>query len=97
MFAVFISKNVLTKHKEVYLSINGTKSVRLEKGAIKFKNYFKKIPVPFNVYADFECNINSAESYEGSLLKKISRSHSLQFCSQACLCWWWIYKANNCF
>ena len=36
----FISKNVLTKHKEVRLSINGGQSVRLEKGTIEFENYF---------------------------------------------------------
>ena len=48
----FSSKNVLTKHKEVCLSINGAKSGRLEKGAIEFKNYFKQIPVPSKIYAD---------------------------------------------
>ena len=37
----FGSKNVLTKHKNDYLSINGLQSVRLEKGTIEFKNYFK--------------------------------------------------------
>ena len=42
----FSSKNVLTEHKEVCLSINGTQSVRSGKGKIKFKNYFKQIPVP---------------------------------------------------
>ena len=49
----FSCKNVLTKHKEVCLSINGAQSVRLEKGTIEFKNYFKQIPVPFKIYADF--------------------------------------------
>ena len=73
----FSSKNVLTKHKEVCLSINGAQSVRLEKGTIKFKNYFKQIPVPFKTYADFECNLEGVESYEGSYTKKISRSRSL--------------------
>ena len=34
------------------------------------KNYFKQIPVPFKVYADFECNLKSVESYEGSYSKK---------------------------
>ena len=43
----FSSKNMLTKHKEVCLSINGAQSVRLEKGKIEFKNYFKQIPVSF--------------------------------------------------
>ena len=41
----FSSKNVLTNHKEVCLSINGAQFVRLEKGTIEFKNYFKHIPV----------------------------------------------------
>ena len=61
---------MLTKHKKVCLSINGVKSVRLEKGTIEFKNYFKQIPVPFKIYADFECNLKSVESYEGSYSKK---------------------------
>ena len=52
------------------LEINGTQSVRLEKGATGFKNYFKQIPVPFNIYADFECNLKSLECYEGSYSKK---------------------------
>ena len=63
------SKNVLTEHKEVSLSINGAQSLRLEKGTTEFKNYFKQIPVPFKVYADFECNLN-VESYEGFYSKK---------------------------
>ena len=63
-------KNVLTEHKEVCLSINGAQSVRLEKETIEFKNYFKQIPVPFKIYADFECNLKSVESYEGSYSKK---------------------------
>ena len=67
----FSSKNVLTEHKKVCLSINGAQSVRLEKGTIEFKNYFKQIPVPFKIYADFECNLKSVESYEGSYSKNI--------------------------
>ena len=66
----FRSKNVLTEHKEVCLSINGAQSVRFEKGMIEFKNYFKQIPVPFTFYAGFECDLDSVESYEGSYSKK---------------------------
>ena len=66
----FRSKKVLTEHKEVCLSINGPQSVRFQKGMIEFKNYFKQIPVPFTFYADFECNLDSVESYEGSYSKK---------------------------
>ena len=66
----FSSKNVLTEHKEVCLSINRAQSVRLEKRKIEFKNYFKQVPVPFKIYVDFECNLNSVESYESSYSKK---------------------------
>ena len=66
----FSSKNMLTEHKEVCLSISGAQSVRLEKGAIKFKNHFKQIPVLFKIYAYFECNLESAKSYEGSYSKE---------------------------
>ena len=62
----FSSKHVLTKHKEVCLSINGAQSRRLEKGTIEFKKYFKQILVPFKIHAGFECNLKSVESYEGS-------------------------------
>ena len=37
----FSSENVLIKHKEDCLSINGQQSKNLEKGTIEFKNYFK--------------------------------------------------------
>ena len=67
----FSNKNLLTENKEVCLSINSAQSVRLEKRAIEFKNYFKQISVPFKVYADFECNLKSVKSYEGSYSKSI--------------------------
>ena len=66
----FSSKNVLTEHKKVCLSINGAKSVRFENRTNEFKNYFKQIPVPFKVYAKFECNLKSVASYEASYSKK---------------------------
>ena len=73
----FSSKNVLIKHKKGCFSINGAQSVRLEKGTNEFKNYFKQIPVPFKIYADFESNLPSVEIYEGFYTKKIPRSQSL--------------------
>ena len=57
---------MLAKHKKDCLSINGLQPVRLEKGRIEFKNYFKQIPAPFKIYADFESNLESVEIYEGS-------------------------------
>ena len=68
---------MLIKHKEDCLSINGMQSVKVEKGTTEFKNYFKQLSVPFKIYAGFEWNLKSAEIYEGSNTKKISRSRSL--------------------
>ena len=73
----FSKENMLIKHKEDCLSINGEQSVQLEEGKIEFQNYFKQIPLPFKIYADFECNLELVESYEGTYTKKISGSHSL--------------------
>ena len=67
----FSSENVLIKHKEDCLSISGQPSVNLEKGTIEFKNYFKQLPVPFKIYADFECILKNAECYEGTYTKNI--------------------------
>ena len=66
----FSSENVLIKHKEACLSISGQESINLEKGTIEFKNYFKQLPVPFKIYADFECNLKNVECYEGIYTKK---------------------------
>ena len=63
-------KRVLTEYKKDCLSINGKQSVKLEEGTIEFENYFKQIPIPFKIYADFECNLKSVENYEGSYTKK---------------------------
>ena len=51
----FSSEKVLIEHKENCLIINGKQSVKLKSGSISFKNYFKQLPVPFKIYADFEC------------------------------------------
>ena len=66
----FSSKNVLTEHKKVSVSINGAQSVRLKKRTIEFENYFKEILVPFRIYAEFECSLKIVVSYEGSYDKK---------------------------
>ena len=46
-------------------------SVKVEEGKIEFENYFKQLPVPFKIYADFECNLKDVEIYEGSYTKNI--------------------------
>ena len=61
---------MLIKPKENCLNINGKQAVKLEKGTIKFKNYFKQIPVPFKIYAGFECNLKCVECDVDSYRKK---------------------------
>ena len=51
----FTTKEILNKHKEYCLSINGTQAVKYETGIIKFKNFDKLIPIPLKLYADSEC------------------------------------------
>ena len=42
--------------------INEKQNVKLEKGFISFKNYFRQLPVPFKIYADFECILKSVDN-----------------------------------
>ena len=51
----FSSESILERHKENFLVINGEQRVKLKKRFISFKNYSKKMRVPFKIYADFEC------------------------------------------
>ena len=64
VYSVLIVKKFLIKHKENSLIINGKQSVKVKSGSISFKNYFKQLPVPFKIYADFEC-----------ILKRVRGSH----------------------
>ena len=87
---------MLTEHKEILLRIIGAQSQRLEKGTIEFKNYFKQIPVPFKIYADFECNLKSVKSYEGSYPKKYQDHVPCSFAYKL-LCVDDEFQANSCF
>ena len=60
----FSSENVLVEHKENCSIINGKQNVKLKSGSISFRDYFKQLPVPFKIYADFEC-----------ILKRVMASH----------------------
>ena len=44
------------------LKITGKQTVKLRSGSIKFKNHFKRLSVPFKIYADFECNVKGVRS-----------------------------------
>ena len=70
----FSSKKIRAKYKEVRLSLTGVHSLRLEKGTIELKNYFKQIQVTFKIYVYFVCHLKSVESYEGSYSKVLLTS-----------------------
>ena len=51
----YTTKDLFEKHK-FYCGQNETVVVKMPtKNILKFKNYFKKLPIPFVIYADFEC------------------------------------------
>ena len=41
--------------------INDLQSVKLEKRFTEFKKFNKQIPVPFKIYADFECLLKGVD------------------------------------
>ena len=53
----FSSERILVEHEEICLKINGKQTVKLKRGFIELKNYFRQIPVPFNIYPEFECTL----------------------------------------
>ena len=55
----FTSENVLSDYQKDCLLINKGQNVKLEKGFISFKNFNRQIPVPFKIYAYFECILKS--------------------------------------
>ena len=62
----FSREKVLTRHKEVYLKINGRQTVKLKSPSIKFKNYHKQLAAPLKISLDFECNVEKVESSDKS-------------------------------
>ena len=58
----FSSEKILNEHKEDFLVINGKQNVKLEEGFISFKNYSRQIPIPFKMYADFECILKNIDN-----------------------------------
>ena len=53
----YTKEDLLEKHI-LYCGNNETTGVKMptkEKSSLKFKNYFKKLTLPFTIYADFEC------------------------------------------
>ena len=63
----------MIEHKENCLIINSKQSVKLKSDSISFENYFKQLPVPFKVYADFACllqGVKSSDKKNGAYTEK---------------------------
>ena len=62
-FTHFSKEELFQRHIQ-YCSSNEIVSVRMppKNSNLGFKNYFKKLPIPFVVYADFECFTKSIET-----------------------------------
>ena len=76
----FSSKKTLNEHRVDCLVTNGKQNVKVKTGTISFKNLFKQIPVPFKIYADFECilkkvDCNSDEFNSNSSYTKEYQGH----------------------
>ena len=81
----FSSEQVFTNNKEICLQVNGTQAIKLpEKSSkIEFNNFYKQLPVPFVIYADFEaiaqkingCQLNDDKSCTEAYQKHIDCGH----------------------
>ena len=69
----FTSEDILIRHKENCININGKQAIKMpEKNSkLKFENFHKQLSIPFVIYADFEaitkkiqgCRPNNDKSY----------------------------------
>ena len=77
----FYSNESLAKHRVYCLAINGVQAIDLPKKytdkngvertpCVYFKNHHKSIPVPFGIYADFECVTEKISSCQPPPMKK---------------------------
>ena len=73
----FYSKEALAKHRTTCIAINGVGAVEMPKPyidkngveripSVYFKNHHKQLPVPFAIYADFECVTEKVSGCEPS-------------------------------
>ena len=82
----FTSEEILNKHKENCIEINGTQAIKMpdkSNNILKFNNFHKQLPVPFVIYADFEaltekvsgCKPNTDKSFTHAYQKHTDRGY----------------------
>ena len=81
-----VSEEVLERHKETCLQVNGVQATKLPKEGtkIKFKNHRNSMPVPFVIYADFESILVPEEERSGSKSSEDESSTTLYQTHKAC-------------
>ena len=82
----FYSKESLAKHRVYCLAINGVQAIKMPEKykdkngvwrspCVYFKNHHKSLPVPFSIYADFECNTEKISSCQPSDKKSYTEKY----------------------
>ena len=82
----FYSTESLAKHREYCFAINGVQAVEMPKPYIDkngkervpcvyFRNHHRQLPVPFVIYADFECNTEKVSSCQQSDKKSYTEQY----------------------
>ena len=77
----FYSNESLAKHRVYCIAINGVQAIKMpqkyiDKNGVErtpcvyFKNYHKTLPVPFGIYADFECTTEKISGCQSPPMKK---------------------------
>ena len=70
-----------------YCSKNETVAVKMptKNSILKFQNHFKKLPIPFTIYADFECFTIPVNSCQPNPNKSFTQGYQKHEPSGYCL------------
>lgn len=74
----FTSEEILNKHKENCIAINGTQAIKMpdkSNNILKFNNFHKQLPVPFVIYADFEALTEKVSGCQPSTEKSFTQAY----------------------
>ena len=82
----FYSKESLAKHRVNCIAINGVQAIKMPKKykdkngkerppSVYFKNHHKSLPVPFSIYADFECTTEKVSGCQPSDSKSYTQQY----------------------
>ena len=82
----FTKEDLLEKHIS-YCSKNETVAVKIptKNSILKFQNHFKKLPIPFTIYADFECFTIPVNSCQPNPNKSFTQGYQKHEPSGYCL------------